>query len=410
MEQPVFSIGPDIIAIIWTVFSLWLFLTGNNFASGYWYFLASQLVGSVLNIALAKRLHLTGSPSARHSTSGVMTGLQLGLTVAAAAFICVIGYDYMEKCSWYKPIESRVFNAAFAFSCNSIWVYLTILFYCVPLLVTRYFALQGAASEWRRCQESNRTLAPTLMVPLCPSETETLSDEKESAEEVNAFDESNGKTSTMCWGVAFIVLAALVPSFFIKDYEIVGGSCPVVGKTLPPFSSTENRGGTNITHVMFREKPAKGVEINECKWRTWDGGTCVKYPFDPKYFGYNREEVVPDRHASHFFYNMTGGCGDIIGLLNCAIYSPRAGKFVYEVTKEQIGMRLCSDWCNEVFVACRSSRCIGKTPERCCQSVSGYDVTVVAQNNGECYSQGHHTIPPRLLVWVFYGLVASMLV
>ena len=409
MEQPEFSIGPDTIAIIWTVFSLWFFQTDNKFASGYWYFLASQLVGSVLNIALAKRLHLKGSPSARHSTSGVMTGLQLGLTVAAAAFICVMGYDYMEKCYWYKPIESRVFNAAFAFSCNRIWVYLAILFYCVPLLVTRYFALQGAASEWRRCQESSRTLAPTLMVPLCPSETETLSDEKESGEEVNAFDEPNGKTSTMCWGVAFIVLAALVPSFFIKDYKIVGGSCPVVGKTLPPFSSTENRGGTNITHVMFREKPAKGVEINECKWRTWDGGTCVKYPFDPKYFGDNREEVVPDRHAD-ILYNMSGGCKAIIGLFNCAIYSPRAGKFVYEVTREQIGMRVCSDWCNEVFVACRSSRCIGMRPELCCKMASGYDVTVVAQNNGECYSQGHHTIPPRLLVWVFCGLVASMLV
>ena len=214
-------------------------------------------------MALIKRLHLTGS-----YTSGVMTGLQLGLTVAAAAFICVLGYDYIEKCSWYKPIESRVFNSAFAFSCNSVWVYVTIILYCVPLLVTRCFALQGAASEWRRCQESNRTF-------------EELVDKKECVEELNTFDESNGKTSRVCWGVAFLVFAAVTPSFCIKDFEEVDGSCPVVGKTLPPFSSTEYRGGTNITHVMFREKPAKGVEINECKWRTWQGGTCVKYPFRP---------------------------------------------------------------------------------------------------------------------------------
>ena len=346
-------------------------------------------------MALIKRLHLTGS-----YTSGVMTGLQLGLTVAAAAFICVLGYDYIEKCSWYKPIESRVFNSAFAFSCNSVWVYVTIILYCVPLLVTRCFALQGAASEWRRCQESNRTF-------------EELVDKKECVEELNTFDESNGKTSRVCWGVAFLVFAAVTPSFCIKDFEEVDGSCPVVGKTLPPFSSTEHRGGTDITHVMFREKPAKGVEVNECKWRTWQGGTCVKYPFDPKYFEDNRGEVVPERHESFLFSNTNSSdeCDTVIGLLNCAIYSPRAGKFVYKVTAERIGMRLCSEWCNEVFDACRSSRCKGtKTPEDCCDFVSRYGVTVVAQNSTECYSQGHHIIPPRFLVWFLFGSVASILV
>jgi hypothetical protein len=399
--------------MIWTVLSLWFFQTGNHSASGYWYFLFSQLVGSVLNMAMIKRLRLTGSPSVRHYTSAVMAGLQLGLTVAAAAFICVLGYDYTEKCSWYKPIESRVFNSAFAFSCNSIWVYLAMGLYCVPLLVTRCFALQGATSEWRRFQESNRTFASTLAAPLNPSETEELSDKKESVEKLNTFGQSDDKTSRVCWGVAFFVLATVTPSFFVKDYEIVGGSCPVVGKTLPPFSSTEHRGGTDITHVMFREKPAKGVEVNECKWRAWQGGTCVKYPFDPKYFEDNRGEVVPERHESFLFSNTNSSdeCDTVIGLLNCAIYSPRAGKFVYKVTAERIGMRLCSEWCNEVFDACRSSRCKGtKTPEDCCDFVSRYGVTVVAQNSTECYSQGHHIIPPRFLVWFLFGSVASILV
>ena len=28
--------------------------------------------------------------------------------------------------------------------------------------------------------------------------------------------------------------------------------------------------------------------------------------------------------CAHLFYKMTGECGAVIGLLNCAIYSPRA--------------------------------------------------------------------------------------
>ncbi len=433
-------------------------LSDGRIMKGYMFFLLLQVLGSMVIILLNFKILSDISSIQKYYLSGIVTGLSFGLAFSFVAFQLALGYDYMEKCTYFKPVNERSFNFAFAYNCDGAYLTLAQIFGFFPITIMR---ILGWIAETTKCC-LHRTKGGDHFEPIAnvrhSSQSMGTTFNNNGNNYVN--NEQNGSRSresfvddifspgqivavldiprrhsgkVCCRGLLsfLLIVIATISTFFINDYAETKGSCPVVNVTMSPYNDEDNAGGTAITSLIFRSKPAIGVEVDHCGWRRWGSqGTCVKYPFNYTYFGQPvMGEAVADRLLTGLNFNSAGSnesvanhnaCSNMLGLFSCATYSPKAGNFITLVKNGEIHMNVCPDWCYRLFHACSTTWCDTKnTAEECCNTLNpstyysiGAEGTWVtmAENKSKpgngCYSAGHHNAP-SMSVWLF--LVINLL-
>ena len=479
----IYSIINEKVALGSLVLSFFFCLSDGRHMRGYTYFLFSQIFGSIVSILLNLNISPAESPRSaikRYYVSGIATGWQIALTTSFIFFQLALLYDYSEKCTTFKTIDERIFNFAFAYNCDGTYLTLAEIFVFGPITIFRIIGLITQVSKCclhrnkRRMNTNNNNNDNNAMyqsqfsaplvghimriddpeIPVATAGTNRTSNDNNNNNTsssfvndilyphtivaVNDVPRKHSRKILVLAIIAFwILFIGTSITFFMNDYaEMDGGNCPVVNKTLIPYQINGTTGGTTITSMIFRSKPAKGVEVDHCGWTRWgDQSTCVKYPFNYTYFGQEiMGEAVADRllPAGGIFSggtetadNETGSCQTMLGLFSCATYSSRSGDFITLVKNGEIHMNVCPDWCSSLFNACSNTWCDGlKNAEECCNSLNpdpnlygNADGTWVKMkenknmpNNG-WYSKGHRMMIPSFnLVLILICMLTGMMV
>jgi hypothetical protein len=458
----VYSIVNEKITMAALLLASIFFLSDGLLMRGYTYFLGTQLLGSGVSLVLSVRAASTSNPIKRYYLGGIAAGVHVGLTLTFIVFELVLSYDYSEKCTLFKTIDERVFNFAFAYNCDGVLLKLAAIFAFLPLTI---FRVLGSWANISKCcmyrNKGSMTFEPqeaTSFTPLVedpvavvenPNDRgdvmagavqerprESFVDDLLSPQTIVSVTDvprrHSRKVFSFALGACSLVSASIAYSFFVNDFSEAEGSCPVVNLTFPAYNGSI--GGTDITPLIFRAKPATGVEVDHCGWRRWGNqGTCVRYPFNYTYFGQSEMgEAVADRllpgsgifgGGSESFDNETGSCEEMLGLFSCATYSAKAGDFITVVKNGEIHLNVCPGWCSRLFRACSTSWCDGMdTAEQCCKSLNpssagpatgpGTWATMkedTSKPNNGCYSNAHYEVPSsHLWLLVVASLVANL--
>ena len=218
-------------------------------------------------------------------------------------------------------LEQRLLAVAFPYNCISIYKDVTVV-YLIYSLILKLPSTAFAIQRWRSVQAQqvvNDSRSEHLLSQSAADNGtgNALAHVPGLSGVRDQLDDKIRNISTLLF--ASLVLLALGLSscgFFLRSQTPhTAGHCP------------DDVYNNSYQADIFRSHPVKGGEISHCKWRTWNEGSCIRYPYDYELLGHTEmDDPALGRWTGTNMLNTT--CGDIKGLLSCATYSPHVGDFL----------------------------------------------------------------------------------
>ena len=260
-----------------------------------------------------------------------------GLAASAASnmlmllFVAAVHLDYSSKCDHERDLSQRTLGVAFPFDCDPGGVLsmtsFFVFFISVPCAIKVCIACcTGARCRWH-AHDLNISRQSGLQRSLLAGA------ENREAQPPPLFKETDsGKFYCLLAAVLLCVLGSVgvgLAGFFLTPHS---GTTKAPAGKCPSFNSSSGGGGGGgsgnssagraeqaLIAQLFRPQPMIGTELPNCAWRTWEGGSCVRYPYDYKAFGRtSMSDPLSGRVISQG--NGETNCSQLLGLLSCSPY------------------------------------------------------------------------------------------
>jgi len=282
-------------------------------------------------------------------------------------FILTGVVDYREKCFLFTPLHQRVAPLFYEISCSNNFFIVSIMVQCGFSIIYLLFS------------------SCTLLVYLLQKENDVFGDygpasyfkDFDPEEQAKVADQHKNlrKIKTGLWLLSIALSIASVVAICYLMFRGLGGQvdgyCPV-------------------DNNYFFPQPWK-ADLGCCEWR--NSGSCVKPgPYCDQKPNYNSDQ-----------HNQTTMCNDLLGLVSCATFHPRAGDFIQWDKSSIQQLRICTSFCDELWYSCKYSS--GSNGQYYSQYKNAYDFCTLAfpftvvNGTQSCFNFGsHNNIPVTLII------------